>query len=119
MVGNSGRKRCVALRLLIADDDAVSRTVARPLELPVGVITALVGVQQRSWSLDLELRGDVPTSDPTAGSGYSGSLLFAALVLVTLGVLVGLFALIIPGIFLAILVVGFIYEWKKGALEWD
>lgn len=23
------------------------------------------------------------------------------------------------GIFLAILVVGFIYEWKKGALEWD
>jgi NADH-quinone oxidoreductase subunit A len=23
------------------------------------------------------------------------------------------------GVFLAILVVGFIYEWKKGALEWD
>jgi NADH-quinone oxidoreductase subunit A len=23
------------------------------------------------------------------------------------------------GIFLGILVVGFIYEWKKGALEWD
>jgi NADH-quinone oxidoreductase subunit A len=23
------------------------------------------------------------------------------------------------GIFLAVLVVGFIYEWKKGALEWD
>jgi NADH-quinone oxidoreductase subunit A len=23
------------------------------------------------------------------------------------------------GIFLFILVVGFIYEWKKGALEWD
>ncbi|MEM8982797.1 MAG: NADH-quinone oxidoreductase subunit A [Pseudomonadota bacterium] len=23
------------------------------------------------------------------------------------------------GIFLALLVVGFIYEWKKGALEWD
>jgi NADH-quinone oxidoreductase subunit A len=23
------------------------------------------------------------------------------------------------GLFLAILVVGFIYEWKKGALEWD
>jgi len=22
-------------------------------------------------------------------------------------------------LFLAILVVGFIYEWKKGALEWD
>jgi NADH-quinone oxidoreductase subunit A len=28
----------------------------------------------------------------------------------------GLFAM---SIFLAILVVGFIYEWKKGALEWD
>jgi len=22
-------------------------------------------------------------------------------------------------IFLAILVIGFVYEWKKGALEWD
>ncbi|HEY4212272.1 MAG TPA: NADH-quinone oxidoreductase subunit A [Steroidobacteraceae bacterium] len=31
----------------------------------------------------------------------------------------GLFGLIAMGIFLAILVVGFIYEWKKGALEWD
>ena len=27
--------------------------------------------------------------------------------------------LIAMGIFLAILVIGFIYEWKKGALEWD
>ena len=32
---------------------------------------------------------------------------------------VGTFGLISMGIFLAILVVGFIYEWKKGALEWD
>lgn len=32
---------------------------------------------------------------------------------------VGAFGLIAMGIFLAILVVGFIYEWKKGALEWD
>ena len=32
---------------------------------------------------------------------------------------VGTFGLIAMGIFLAILVVGFIYEWKKGALEWD
>jgi NADH-quinone oxidoreductase subunit A len=32
---------------------------------------------------------------------------------------IGLFGLIAMGIFLAILVVGFIYEWKKGALEWD
>ncbi len=31
----------------------------------------------------------------------------------------GLFGLIAMGIFLGILVVGFIYEWKKGALEWD
>jgi len=31
----------------------------------------------------------------------------------------GLPGLIAMGIFLAILVVGFIYEWKKGALEWD
>jgi NADH-quinone oxidoreductase subunit A len=29
------------------------------------------------------------------------------------------FGLGVMGIFLAILVVGFIYEWKKGALEWD
>jgi NADH-quinone oxidoreductase subunit A len=32
---------------------------------------------------------------------------------------VGLFGLLAMGVFLAILVVGFIYEWKKGALEWD
>ena len=31
----------------------------------------------------------------------------------------GAFGLITMAIFLAILVVGFIYEWKKGALEWD
>ena len=31
----------------------------------------------------------------------------------------GSFGLIAMGIFLAVLVVGFIYEWKKGALEWD
>ena len=32
---------------------------------------------------------------------------------------VGVFGLVAMGIFLAVLVVGFIYEWKKGALEWD
>ena len=32
---------------------------------------------------------------------------------------IGGFGLISMGIFLGILVVGFIYEWKKGALEWD
>ena len=32
---------------------------------------------------------------------------------------IGAFGLIAMGIFLAILVVGFVYEWKKGALEWD
>jgi len=32
---------------------------------------------------------------------------------------VGKFGLVAMGLFLAILVVGFIYEWKKGALEWD
>ena len=32
---------------------------------------------------------------------------------------VGGFGLVAMGIFLGILVVGFIYEWKKGALEWD
>ena len=32
---------------------------------------------------------------------------------------VGTFGLVAMGIFLAVLVVGFIYEWKKGALEWD
>ena len=38
-----------------------------------------------------------------------------AVALDTIGA-IGLFAM---GIFLAILVVGFVYEWKKGALEWD
>ena len=32
---------------------------------------------------------------------------------------IGGFGLLAMGIFLGILVVGFIYEWKKGALEWD
>jgi len=32
---------------------------------------------------------------------------------------IGLAGLGAMAIFLAILVVGFIYEWKKGALEWD
>jgi NADH-quinone oxidoreductase subunit A len=32
---------------------------------------------------------------------------------------IGSFGLVAMAIFLGILVVGFIYEWKKGALEWD
>ncbi len=32
---------------------------------------------------------------------------------------IGVFGLLAMGIFLGILVVGFIYEWKKGALDWD
>ena len=32
---------------------------------------------------------------------------------------VGKFGMLAMALFLAILVVGFIYEWKKGALEWD
>jgi len=32
---------------------------------------------------------------------------------------IGLFGLIAMGVFLAILIIGFIYEWKKGALEWE
>ena len=31
----------------------------------------------------------------------------------------GPYGLIVMGVFLFILTVGFIYEWKKGALEWD
>jgi NADH-quinone oxidoreductase subunit A len=32
---------------------------------------------------------------------------------------IGLFGFVAMMIFLAILVVGFVYEWKKGALEWE
>ena len=32
---------------------------------------------------------------------------------------IGVFGIIAMGIFLGILVIGFIYEWKKGALEWE
>ncbi|WP_116812849.1 NADH-quinone oxidoreductase subunit A [Steroidobacter cummioxidans] len=32
---------------------------------------------------------------------------------------VGMVGLAAMGVFLLILVVGFVYEWKKGALEWD
>ncbi|MAU13178.1 MAG: NADH-quinone oxidoreductase subunit A [Anaerolineaceae bacterium] len=31
----------------------------------------------------------------------------------------GVYGLIVMGVFTLILVVGFIYEWKKGALEWE
>lgn len=31
----------------------------------------------------------------------------------------GVYGLVVMGIFTLILVVGFIYEWKKGALEWE
>ena len=32
---------------------------------------------------------------------------------------IGMFGFIAMVVFLAILVIGFIYEWKKGALEWE
>jgi NADH-quinone oxidoreductase subunit A len=32
---------------------------------------------------------------------------------------IGLFGLVAMAIFLGILIVGFIYEWRKGALEWE
>ena len=32
---------------------------------------------------------------------------------------IGVTGIIAMGIFLLVLVIGFIYEWKKGALEWD
>jgi NADH-quinone oxidoreductase subunit A len=32
---------------------------------------------------------------------------------------IGVIGLAAMGVFLLVLVVGFIYEWKKGALEWD
>jgi NADH-quinone oxidoreductase subunit A len=32
---------------------------------------------------------------------------------------IGLFGFVAMVVFLAILVVGFVYEWKKGALEWE
>ncbi|NEZ02938.1 NAD(P)H-quinone oxidoreductase subunit 3 [Wenzhouxiangella sp. XN201] len=32
---------------------------------------------------------------------------------------VGMTGLVAMGVFLLILVIGFIYEWKKGALEWE
>jgi NADH-quinone oxidoreductase subunit A len=32
---------------------------------------------------------------------------------------IGVAGLVAMGVFLLILVIGFVYEWKKGALEWD
>ncbi|MDR9489560.1 MAG: NADH-quinone oxidoreductase subunit A, partial [Spiribacter sp.] len=32
---------------------------------------------------------------------------------------IGLFGFAAMGIFIGVLLVGFLYEWKKGALEWE
>lgn len=32
---------------------------------------------------------------------------------------IGVFGLVAMAVFLGVLVIGFIYEWKKGALEWE
>jgi len=32
---------------------------------------------------------------------------------------IGLFGLVAMAVFLGVLIIGFIYEWKKGALEWE
>ena len=32
---------------------------------------------------------------------------------------IGIFGLVAMGVFLLVLIVGFIYEWRKGALEWE
>ena len=32
---------------------------------------------------------------------------------------IGTFGLVAMGVFLGVLVIGFIFEWKKGALEWE
>ena len=32
---------------------------------------------------------------------------------------IGMFGLVSMGVFVGILVIGFVYEWKKGALEWE
>ena len=32
---------------------------------------------------------------------------------------IGLFGIVAMAVFLGILIIGFIYEWKKGALEWE
>ena len=32
---------------------------------------------------------------------------------------IGVFGVLAMGMFLGILIIGFIYEWKKGALEWE
>lgn len=32
---------------------------------------------------------------------------------------IGVFGIAVMGVFLGILIVGFIYEWNKGALEWE
>jgi hypothetical protein len=39
-----------------------------------------LGVQQHWWSLSVEGRGDLPATEPTTGTRFSTSLLFASLV---------------------------------------
>ena len=54
-----------------------------------------------------------------AGLPYPLALFLAGLVIVPLGAIVAIPAIRLSGLFLAILTVGFVYEWMKGALEWE
>ena len=63
------------------------------------------------------------TTLPPDGPGKPCGLLVSAgprsTVLEAFLISTGIVALAAMGVFLLVLVVGFVYEWKKGALEWE
>ena len=64
--------------------------------------------------------GSLPTGTDTSCASASFSRSQAARRTATRGRLAfGLLGLVEMGMFLALLVLGFVYVWKKGALEWE
>ena len=93
-----------------------------PILMFLGVSTALATVLMTLGfflgHLGTRLRGDTQKLSPYE-CGFEAFEDMRARFDVRYYLVAILFIVFDMGIFLTILVVGFIYEWKKGALEWD
>ena len=122
IVGFFGNEAVAVFRIRIGREIGSAALVADGQHARVDGLTSLAVLLGAVGSLL-----GFPLVDPIVGIVITVAILFIVFDLeiaflfpwaVALGKL-GLFGLGSMAIFLGILVVGFIYEWKKGALEWD